>query len=86
MAACNGRDLAKVLLPTDRAPVWAIIGPPKPVKAGRILDGFKAFYTKFFQAYDGREALNELNNSPNVRDWEFVGCANLKLIREEDLC
>ncbi len=71
MAACNGMDLAKVVLPTDRAPVWAIIGPPNPVKTGRLLDGFKAFYNKFFQTYDGREALNELNNSPDVTDWDF---------------
>ena len=72
MAACNGMDLAKVILPTDRAPVWAIIGPPNPVKAGCVIDGFKAFYNKFFKTYDGREALNELNNSPDVKDWDFA--------------
>lgn len=72
MAACNGMDLAKVILPMDRAPVWAIIGPPNPVKAGRVIDGFKAFYNKFFQTYDGKEALNDLNSSPDVKDWDFA--------------
>lgn len=72
MAACNGMDLAKVILLTDRAPVWAIIGPLKSVNAGRVINGFMAFYNKFFETYDGREALNELNNSPDVKDWDFT--------------
>lgn len=71
MAACNGMDLAKVILPTDRAPVWGIIGPPHPVQAGRVIDGFKAFYNKFFDTYDGSEALNSLNSSPDVKEWDF---------------
>jgi hypothetical protein len=74
MAACNGMDLAKVILPTDRAPVWGIIGPQTAVKAGRVLDGFKAFYSKFFEAYDGIAALNCLNCSPDAKGSEFKFC------------
>lgn len=72
MAACNGADLAKVILPTDRAPVWAMIGPPRPVEAGRILDGFKAFYNTLLDTHDGKEALNSLNGTPDVKDWKFI--------------
>ena len=71
IAACDGINLAKVVLPTDRAPVWGIIGPSKVIKAGRIYEGFKAFYSELLESFDGRKALNKLNKSPEIKDWEF---------------
>jgi len=71
MAACNGINLAKVISPTDRAPVWGIIGPSKVIKAGRIYEGFKEFYSELLESFDGRKAINKLNNSPEIKDWEF---------------
>ena len=71
MAACDGFNLTKVVQLTDRAPVWGIIGPQVNVEAGHILDGFKEFYKELFKSYDGRKALNSLNNSPDVKDWYF---------------
>ena len=71
MAACDGFNLTKVVQLTDRAPVWGIIGPQMNVEAGHILDGFKEFYIELFESYDGRKALNKLNNSLDVKDWHF---------------
>jgi hypothetical protein len=71
MAACNGFNLTKVVQLTDRAPVWGIIGPQVNIEAGHTLDGFREFYTELFKSYDGRKALNSLNNSPDVKDWQF---------------
>ena len=48
MAACDGINLAKVLLPTDRAPVWGFIGPESEVQSGKLLDGLKSFYLELF--------------------------------------
>ena len=41
------------------------------VEPGHVLDGFKEFYKELFKSYDGRKALNKLNNSPDVKDWKF---------------
>jgi hypothetical protein len=56
---------------TDRAPVWGIIGPEVTVSPGQVFDGFKAFYKELFESYDGRKAVNELNKSPEIKDWQF---------------
>ena len=71
MAACDGINLAKVLLPTDRAPVWGFIGPQSKVQSGKLLEGFINFYFELFHSWDGRKALNALNNSSDVKKWEF---------------
>jgi len=71
MAACDGINLAKVVLPADRAPVWGFIGPQSEVQSGKLLEGFKNFYSELFQSWDGRKALNALNNSSDVKKWKF---------------
>ena len=47
MACCSGGYLAQTLLPTERAPCWALIGPTTTVYPDELQSNLHAFYTTF---------------------------------------
>jgi hypothetical protein len=74
MAACNGRGLLEIVQPTDRAPMWGLIGPNRIVRAGEIEDANRAFYAAFFRTRDGDIGWNAMNAAvPGPRTFSFYG-------------
>lgn len=71
MAACAGGYLLKTMLPTDRTPAWAILGPIDDVVAGDLRSAMSEFYWTLLRSLDGRAALDAMNGSDVVRDWKF---------------
>jgi hypothetical protein len=61
MAACKGAHLVRILWPTDRAPVWALIGPTEDITEENVHTDFTSFYNEFLTKFDGRAALEALN-------------------------
>lgn len=61
MVACKGAHLVRILWPTDRAPVWALIGPTKDITEEDAHTDFASFYNEFLTTFDGRAALEALN-------------------------
>ena len=61
LAACKGAHLVRILWPTDRAPVWALIGPTEDITDKNIRIDFTSFYNEFLTTFDGRAALEALN-------------------------
>lgn len=72
LAACSGANLVKVVRPTDRAPVWGIVGPKRPISADELLHDYSAFYTELIRSLDGRLALEALNGGPPSADWRYA--------------
>jgi len=71
ISACSGAQLAQVVKPTDRAPVWGIIGPKTKISAADLFVGFSCFYREFLSSLDGRAALNALNGDTAIAEWPF---------------
>lgn len=69
---CHGWHMIDFLRPTDRSPVFALVGPSKAVSAGRLLDAMKLLYGELLTPpHDLRTALDVANGSSVVGDWEF---------------
>ena len=71
MACCSGGHLAQLLLPTERAPCWALIGPTTTVYADEILSNMNSFYTTFLGTLDGDQSLESLTG-PKLREGRFA--------------
>ena len=73
--ACDGEALAKVVQLTDRAPVWGLIGPKRPVSFGEIDDANRAFYRTMARTKDGALALRAMNETVKAADnpFSFIG-------------
>jgi hypothetical protein len=60
LAACYGGYLGQIILPTERAPCWALIGPTDKVLPHELLSGFGSFYSIFLGTLDGDKSLESL--------------------------
>lgn len=61
LAACYGGHLGQIILPTERAPCWALIGPTDKVLPHELLSSFNSFYTTFLGTLDGDKSLESLS-------------------------
>lgn len=65
LASCSGGTFAKALRVADRAPIWGLIGPTKPLSAIQVQGDFGAFYRTLFETLSPSKALTVLNaNAP----------------------
>lgn len=64
LATCYGGYLAQIMLPTDRAPCWGMIGPTDKVFPHELLSSYVSFYTELLASLDGDNSLNALMHSP----------------------
>lgn len=71
MAACSGGYMLKTLQPTERAAVWAIVGPIDEVRAGDLREAMSEFYWALLGSLDGRAALDAMNASSVVAEWKY---------------
>ena len=71
MVACKGGNLVRVVEPTDRAPVWGIVGPAKDVFEDEIEGDFGAFYGELLASLDGTAALKKLNGCLTGAEWRY---------------
>lgn len=71
LALCHGSFLSRTLLPTERAPVWALLGPNDEVPELSLRCAMERFYTELLTSFDGRKALFALNKQLAVPEWEY---------------
>lgn len=81
MAACCGGHLIEIVRPTDRAPVWGVIGPDRDLAADRIETDFQAFYDEFFTSQNGLRALERLNDASVGRPWRYAYVVARRMFR-----
>jgi hypothetical protein len=72
MAMCAGWHLSRLLMPTDRAPVWGIVGPTEDVKAGPMRESMETFYNTLLDTMDARRALDEMNDGAPYGAWTYI--------------
>lgn len=70
-SACHGWHISDILRPVDRAPAWAILGPPDSVEAGDLYAAMKRFYSRLLSTLNLREALDAMNNGHDIADWSY---------------
>lgn len=72
LAACHGLQLGKILSTTERAPLWALIGPDHQVFPSDVTRGFAAFYREFLTSLDLNAALSALRDADrsNPSTWK----------------
>ena len=61
LSACYGAYLTTIVLPTDRAPCFGLVGPKKVLGAGYLLKSFSRFYQELLASGKGSEAVKQLN-------------------------
>jgi len=71
MSSCKGAYLIKAVDPTDRAPLWGLIGPTEDQYNTDLEAGYSRFYSEFLSSLDGRKALEALNNEVVGQPWRF---------------
>ena len=76
LASCFGANFAKALEVTDRAPVLALVGPIREVKAGQLEMDFKSFYKALFEDFSLGRAVNSLGKDSR-RDLYYATDANM---------
>ena len=64
LGACYGGYLGRIILPTDRAPCWGMIGPTERAFPDELLSGYVTFYTELLASLDGDRSLQSLMSSP----------------------
>ncbi len=67
--ACNGWFLTGALMPSDRAPVNFIIGPPDSMSASALLAANRAFYMSLLVSFDLTVALGVMNEGRPYTEW-----------------
>jgi hypothetical protein len=67
--SCHGWDLTASLLPSDRAPVFMLIGPTRPMTAGELLDATHRFYEALFVEVNVNAALEAMNSPLPFAEW-----------------
>lgn len=82
LAACSGAHLARVIHPTQRAPVWAVIGPTIKVFDGDLERQVLQFYRAFLKSLDGRVALEALNDAAQLGEWKYTIMSAQYLFRQ----
>lgn len=61
LSTCYGAYLTTIVLPTDRAPCFGLVGPTKALAAGYLLTSFSRFYQELLASGNGSEAVRRLN-------------------------
>jgi hypothetical protein len=72
LAACEGANLMRLLQPTDRAPVLAVIGPRHTISAGALEKATLAFYRTLFAAGDAAAAWRAMNTAVSPSGMTFA--------------
>jgi hypothetical protein len=71
MGACTGEALVRVLQPSDRAPVWAVIGPKRTLDEQQVEDAHAAFYAELMSNGNGDAAVRAMNAAAGAADSLF---------------
>ncbi|OFV90720.1 MAG: hypothetical protein A3H28_11430 [Acidobacteria bacterium RIFCSPLOWO2_02_FULL_61_28] len=71
LAACDGAKLYQIIQPTDRAPVFAVIGPNRTVTAGEIECATRVFYRKLFDVKGVVAAWQAMNEAVSLTQRTF---------------
>jgi hypothetical protein len=61
LSACYGAYLTTIVLPTDRAPCFGLVGPIRVLGAEHLLRSFSRFYQELLASGNGSEAVKQLN-------------------------
>ncbi len=79
--ACYGQWILQVVQPTERAPIWGLIGPSRELFPYEVDAGNLAFYSALLKTRDGGAAWEAMNASIPAGDAPFT-C----LVVEEMFC
>jgi hypothetical protein len=70
-AACHGWYLSDILRPVDRAPIWAVLGPPDSAKAGDLYEAMQRFYGTLLPKLNLHDAIDTMNGGGLISDWSY---------------
>lgn len=68
-SSCKGWFLTASMMPTERAPVFMVIGPPEDILAGDLEDANKRFYRKMVETFDLNSSLEAMNDGKPFAGW-----------------
>lgn len=76
LAVCHGAYLIFILRPTDRAPVWGLVGPVIKVNTQDVAISFNAFYDELLTSFNGDRAVKKLNETLEGEPYryDFINC------------
>lgn len=78
LGACYGGHLGQIILPTEPAPCWGIIGPTETIYPDELLSSFNAFYSELLGRLDGDKSLAALfSNELCFGGYHFITAFNL---------
>ncbi len=69
--ACDGAGLINVLHPTERAPVWGVVGAVRQVWVREVEAAYTTFYQTLFSTFDGGKATQAMNAAVPAGDSPF---------------
>ncbi len=72
MAACSGHYLSRILLPTEPAPAWMVIGPHEPVWDADLYEAMAGFYRGLLDHGDAERALFDMNGGRPMAQWSYL--------------
>jgi hypothetical protein len=75
LATCDGAYLTSILMPTDRAPVYGLVGARGKIFPAMIRHGFPAFYRALASSMDVQSALRELLR--HTRQYSAINAADM---------
>jgi hypothetical protein len=67
--ACKGWSLTYSLMPSDRAPLFMLIGPPEDASPDGLLNATRNFYAALVEQLDMNEALEAMNDHRPFEEW-----------------
>lgn len=70
-AACHGWHMSDILRPVDRAPAWAILGPPESEKAGKLYEAMERFYHSLLTSMNLSTAMEAMNAGAGMAYWSY---------------
>jgi hypothetical protein len=69
--SCFGWGLTAALMPSDRAPVMMLVGPPDAMTAAELLEATRRFYHSLMSEFDMNHALEAMNDHRAFADWKI---------------
>lgn len=69
--SCRGWNLTASLMPSDRAPVFMLVGPPGNMTAGDLLRATRSFYQSLVEELDLNRALEAMNARLPYAKWHL---------------
>lgn len=73
--SCEGWNLTYSLMPSERAPVFMLVGPPDSMSAEALLQGTRRFYPALVEAVaegsDINKALEAMNHQLPFNEWRL---------------